>query len=167
MQGLDASPILLNNSRQNTETIKNETEVQSFTLEENPFEDLVTEIPEPKSLKTQKTPNNSYLIQPCSSHLETISELTQQNKLLQQKIRESREKLLKSEEKSHEYYEIYHNLIYEQRKSEQEKSQILKENAHIKSQALILRKYIFRLERKLTNKPEPSNFCEFELQENK
>ena len=98
MQGLDASPILLNNSRQNTETIKNETEVQSFTLEENPFEVLVTEIPEPKSLKTQKTPNNSYLIQPCSSHLETISELTQQNKLLQQKIRESREKLLKSEE---------------------------------------------------------------------
>ena len=106
--------------------------------------------------------------------LTTISELKQDAKKLNAQVKESREKLLKSEERSHEYYELYYNLLYDQRKTDHNAQQISKENIHLKNQLELIQRYVGKLERKLANRglnlgpnQEKESVCEFEVEENR
>ena len=175
MQSLDNSMLHHSPLRKNTESSKNDISINCDNLDDSPFlppnDDIFLNINTRKSESTTILPKDMHLIEEKiiqnSSDNDIINKLRQENKKIHMKLKETREKLLKSEEKSYEYYELYHKLIYENKKNDQERLQILKENVHIKNQLSILRSYIAKVERKLTSLAEKNEkFCEFEIKDN-
>ena len=93
--------------------------------------------------------------------------MKENNKELRSKIKTMREKLLKGEEKAHEYYEMYHKLLLEHHKQQDDRNKYIKENTHLKNQMTIMSRYVAKLERKLAVKNDRmSSACEFEVQDN-
>jgi predicted RNase H-like nuclease (RuvC/YqgF family) len=94
---------------------------------------------------------------------ELISDLKVENKSLKLKLKHSKEKLIKSEEKAHEYYEIYHKLLLEHRGLDDASKRVHKENTHLSNQLEILSRHTGKLERKLASFVGKSCGTEFEL----
>lgn len=144
---------------------KNLISVSSFTMESSTLIESVNEaytntsqLPKSPQETTAKTNNL----------LNTISELKQENKKFQSQLKETREKLLRIEEKSHEYYELYHTLLSKHQQSDQSSLLLQKENTHLKNQLQILQRHSGKLERKFfsrTSNTIPDEFCEFELED--
>lgn len=94
---------------------------------------------------------------------ENLQETKEENKELRSKLKGYQEKLIKSEEKSHEYYEMYHKLLLEMKGSDGNKLKLEKKNIRLKNQLDILRRHLAKLETRVTPNIESRNFCEFEV----
>ena len=94
---------------------------------------------------------------------ENLHETKEENNELKFKIRGYQEKLIKSEEKSHEYYEMHHKLLLEMKGSDGTKLELEKKNTRLKNQLDILRSHLVKLETRVTPSTELRSFCEFEV----
>ena len=113
-----------------------------------------------RTSKIGKIENESREIEELKQNLQDLKE---EKKEFEWKIKNLNEKLLKSEEKSFEHYEMYHKLLLEIRANDDYKKKIEKQNFHIKNQLEILARYLVKLEKKMILKNEDEGVCEFEI----
>lgn len=145
------SPIL-----KTRETNKSANQIKLFSMEDSIVsEDLLN-----RTSKIGKIENESREIEELKQN---VHDLKEEKKDFEWKIKNLNEKLLKCEEKSFEYYEMYHKLLLEVRANDDYKKKIEKQNFHIKNQLEILTRYLIKLEKKMILKNQDEEVCEFEI----